>query len=228
MIEVPKVQEVQTEEDFQRIVAHAQSILARLKPLDYEALYEELTKLNIKTSENPHIQQLNHDLQAVQACKDRVSEISTQVMRHALTYRRIADLLTEGWPKFAGKGSADQRKAEAALKMMDFENAAGEAEILHKATLGVLKNLDSKHESASRQITCFHLMLKLRDVGRTTPESGFLPEDFGELKSPDFAEAKSPDFTTIEAPTQAAQPIDTNTPSSLTKDSTEWEKFARM
>ena len=181
---IPEVQEVREPSDFDRIVVQAQAILASLKPLDYDALYDELRDLNVPTSENPHIQQLNSDLQTVQAAKDRVSEISTDIMRHAQTYRRVADLLTEGWVRFSDQSGADKRKADAQLKMSQFEHLATEAESLHKTSLGILKNLDSKHEATSRQITCVNLMLKLRDVGRTTGDAGFLPDDFTDYAKP--------------------------------------------
>jgi len=201
------VQEVRTTDDFEAIVTQAQSILGRLKPLDYDALYEELASLNVRTSESPHLQQLNSDLQVVQSAKDRVSEISVEAMRHYQTTRRVADLLTEGWIKFSDQSGADKRKGEAQLKMSQFEYIAVEAETLHKASLAVLKNLDSKHEASSRQITCFSLQLKLRDVGRTVGDSNFLPEDFTDYTKPAAAPTSPPIAPVAIAPARADAPF---------------------
>jgi len=154
---IPEIQEANTIDDFKKIVELGRASIRKLRNIDYDALYKELTELRAPTSEGSTLQQLNMDLQVVQAAKDRLAEVATEIMRHALTYRRIADLLTDGWVRFSDAKSEASRKGEATLMMVNFEMAASEAETLHKSVMGVLRNLDSKHESLSRQITCFYL-----------------------------------------------------------------------
>jgi hypothetical protein len=72
-------------------------------------------------------------------------------------------LLKEGWSTFSNQTTAEKRKGESFLKMHQFIESASEAESLYKATAHIMKNLDSKHESLTRQVTVNGLAIKLND-----------------------------------------------------------------
>jgi hypothetical protein len=166
----PDVQAVQTPDDFQAIVQRARGILSGLTPIDYEAAYVEMGKLNVPGIDSPTLQHLNGELQAIQGCKDRLLELAVQALKNHNAHRTVCAILREGWPKFSLERSQDKRDGEAILKMAGFVEAASEAETFYRAVSLVAKNLDDKQDSVSRQISCYHLMLKLRDGGRATPD----------------------------------------------------------
>jgi len=161
----PAVEKVESVDDFQRIVDKSSQLLVSLGPAeeDYSKTYDELRNLNVVVSPNPSLQQISVEIQKVQSAKDRVSQILVDVHRNFIVRKRVCELLREGWSAFSNQTSAEKRKGESFLKMRQFIESASEAESLYKATAHIMKNLDSKHESLSRQVTVYNLALKLND-----------------------------------------------------------------
>lgn len=155
---------VDVPEDFKKILEKANGMLGRLKRMDRKQIYDELRLLNITISENPSLQQINIEISKVQGAKDRLSEILVNAHSNFIVAKRIYELLTEGWTVFSDKNSAEKRRGEAELKMYQFAEFAAESEAVYKATAHILKNLDSKQETLSRQVTVFALLLKLSDA----------------------------------------------------------------
>jgi len=181
-LNIPTIETIANGEEYSRVVENAQGMLGELKPLDYSALRMELRKLNFSMSENPSLQQLNLEIQKIQAAKDRLTEIMMDATNDYIMRQRIADVLLEGWQKYSTDSSADKRKADATTKFSQFITTAAKAEAFYKTVSQVLKNVDSKHEAASRRVTCFSLALKLRDISRGTPDgdySGSMPQSGG-------------------------------------------------
>lgn len=170
---LPNVEQISNASDYNKLVDRATAILSGLKQLDYASLKEELRQLNFTMSENPSLQQLNMEIQKIQASKDRITEIMMDATNDYIMKQRVCDVLVEGWQKFSSEGSADKRKADSAVTFSQYIFMAAEAESFYKVVINVMKNLDYKHESASRRVTCFHLSLKLRDIARGTPDSDY-------------------------------------------------------
>ncbi len=170
---MPVVEQIANAEEYDRLIARATQMLSDLKDIDYAALKGELRQLNFSMSENPSLQQLNMEIQKIQASKDRITEIMMDATNDFIMKQRICDVLVEGWQKFAQESSADKRKADATVRFSQFIMMASEAEAFYKVVSHVMKNLDYKHESASRRVTCFNLSLKLRDIARGTPDQDF-------------------------------------------------------
>jgi hypothetical protein len=161
----PVVEKVESADDFQRIVDKSTELLKSLTPVeeDYPKVYEELKNLNVATSSNPSLQQISVEMQKVQSAKDRVSQILVDVHRNFIVRKRVCELLREGWVPFSSHSAAEKRRGESFVKMSQFIESASEAECLYKAAAHIMENLDSKHESLSRQITVYNLALKLND-----------------------------------------------------------------
>lgn len=173
MSELPQVERITNADEYNRVVDRANGMLARLKPMDYDALKLELRQLNFSMSESPSLQQLNMEIQKIQAAKDRITEIMMDATSDFIMKTRLCDVLVEGWQRYSSESSADKRKADAAVRFSQFVMMSAEAEAFYKTVMHVLKNLDFKHESASRRVTCFSLTLKLRDISRGTPDQDY-------------------------------------------------------
>jgi len=161
----PAVEKVESVDDFQRIVDKSTGIFQSLRPLEdnYSHIYDELRTLNIAISPNPSLQQISVEIQRVQSAKDRVSQILVDANRNYIVRKRVCELLREGWMTFSSQSTAEKRKGESFLKMHQFIESASEAESLYKATAHVMKNLDDKQESLTRQVTVNGLAIKLND-----------------------------------------------------------------
>ena len=161
----PVVEKVESADDFQRIVDKSTGIFQSLRPLeeDYSHIYDELRMLNIAISPNPSLQQISIEIQKVQSAKDRVSQILVDANRNYIVRKRVCELLREGWSTFSNQTTAEKRKGESFLKMHQFIESASEAESLYKATAHIMKNLDDKQESLTRQVTVNGLAIKLND-----------------------------------------------------------------
>lgn len=160
----PTLEPVASPDDYVRIADAMSNKLSRLKAMDYDKLYAELSELNVKISSDPTLSGLSKELQRIQSAKDRVAEIVKDSVQNYLVRDRIATVLTKGWVRFSNAKSSDMREAEAQLKLSQFIESAAEAEAFYKGSLQILKNLDSQHEIVSRRLSCFNLVLKLRDL----------------------------------------------------------------
>lgn len=145
-----------------------------LPKLDYDAIYQELAELSIKSCPTPTLQVLNDEIQKVQGAKDRVAEIFIEVVKCYNFKKRAVDILQDAWGKFTTEKNADARKGDAAFRLSNFMLDYASTEALLKASTHVLKNLDSLHDSLSRRITIYQLTMKLQDIGRSAlPEYDF-------------------------------------------------------
>jgi len=162
---IPVVEKVESVEDFQKIVDKSTAIFQSLRPLEenYSQIYDELRTLNIAISPNPSLQQISVEIQRVQSAKDRVAQIIVDANRNYIVRKRVCELLREGWPTFSNQTTAEKRKGESFLKMHQFIESASEAESLFKATAHIMKNLDDKQESLTRQVTVNGQAIKLND-----------------------------------------------------------------
>ena len=167
---VPQLHSADTPDDFNSAVVSAQEIISKLDPLDYEGLHKEMSALNVPTTDNPSLQKLQEDIQRVQAAKDRMATIIISADAEFRTRNRCSDLLKESWMKFSSESAADKRKADATLRMSQFIQSAGQAEVLYKTAQRVMENLNDKQWSISRQVTIFQELIKLRDINRGLPE----------------------------------------------------------
>ncbi len=143
----------------------------KLPKVDYEKIYKEIAELTIRSCPTPTLQVLNQELQRVQAAKERVTEIMTDLLESFLLKKRAVDILKDSWIIFSFESSADKRKGDAAFRLSDFDMDFTQVEAVLKAATHIAKNLDSLQENLSRRITIFQLQLKLHDIGR-----GALPE----------------------------------------------------
>lgn len=159
------IETVNVLEDFKNIVEKANIMLGKLKPMDKNDVYQEIRILNVPVSKAPSVQEINDEMMRVQAAKDRVSDILIDAHTNFIITKRIHELLLDGWSIFSDQSSADRRRGEAGLKMYQFAEMAAETEAIYKATSHVLKNLESKHDMLSRQVTIFTVLLKLDPSG---------------------------------------------------------------
>ena len=166
----------------------------RLLPsLNYDAIYEEFKVLSVPSVSTPTLQVINDQLHRVQAAKDRLAEIYIDVLKCYTLKKRSVDILQDAWMRFTEEKSADRRKADAIFRINEFLLDFASTESVLKASMHILKNLDSLHENLSRRITIWQLQLKLGDVGRNAlPEidydatitDGCLTEDVKVSKDP--------------------------------------------
>jgi hypothetical protein len=137
-----------------------------LPKLNYDNLYKELAELSIKCSPTPTLQTLNDELYKVQAAKDRLSDILMTVIQNYNFKKRVVDVIKDSWGKFTEEKNVEGRKGDATFRLSNFLLDFAETEALSKACDHIFKNLDSIHESLSRRITIWQLIMKLQDVGR--------------------------------------------------------------
>jgi hypothetical protein len=159
------IEAVNVPEDFKNIVEKANLMLRKLKKMDKNSVFEEIRLLNVPVSKAPSVQQINEEMLKVQSAKDRVSDILIDAHTNFVITKRIHELLLDGWTIFSDQNSAERRRGEAGLKMYQFAEMAAESEAIYKATSHVLKNLDSKHDMLSRQVTIFTVLIKLDPSG---------------------------------------------------------------
>jgi len=149
-----------------------------LPVLNYKEIYEELSDLAIKSNPSPTLQGINDEIQKVQAAKERLSEIYRHVERNFFLKKRSVDIIESAWAKYTNEKSADKRKGDAVLRVSNFTIDFALVEACYRVCQHVIKNLDSCHESLSRQITVNQLLLKMNDFSR-----GGLPDyDFEDRK----------------------------------------------
>ena len=145
-----------------------------LPKIDYDAIYQEVGELSIKSCPTPTLQVLNDEIQKVQGAKDRLAEIFMAVVQCYNFKKRVVDILQDAWGKFTLEKNSDGRKGDAVFRLSNFNIDFAKNEALFKALSHILRNLDSLHDSLSRRITIYQLTMKLHDVGRSAlPDSDF-------------------------------------------------------
>lgn len=177
-----ELEPTKSEHDYERIVKSMSARLDRLPSLDYDMLRAELSKLNVRLSEQPTLDSMSSDMQRIQAAKDRANEIVKDAVTNFLVRKRVTEILVMGWMKFSEEKSSDKREAEAQLKLSQFLMDAVEAESFFKTATHIMANLQSQQDTISRQVTCFSLLLKTNDVRFISPEDDLRPghSDSGE------------------------------------------------
>lgn len=153
-------------EAYVKMVNRIKAQYAFYPKLDYDKIYAEVTELSIKSSPTPTLQVLNDELHRVQSAKDRLSEILIDVIKCYNFKKRAVDILKDSWGKFTDEKNTEGRKGDATFRLSDFLADFAETEALSKTCDHILKNLDSLHDSLSRRITIWQLIIKLRDIGR--------------------------------------------------------------
>jgi hypothetical protein len=161
-------------EKYIKMVERIKNQYDNLPKMDYNAIYEEIAVLSIKTSSTPTLAVLNDELYRVQAAKDRLSEIFVNVVQTYNFKKRAVDILKDAWGRFTEEKNAESRKGDAAFRLSWYSIDLAETEGLFKACSHVLRNLDSLNDNLSRRITIWQLMTKIQDVGR----GALLSEDF--------------------------------------------------
>jgi hypothetical protein len=170
--EIPQINPAETPEDFNDAVIKVQQMISELRPLDYEALNKEMVELNIPTTDSPSLQKLQEDIQRIQSAKDRMADIIIDVEEEYRIKDCCSSLLKESWLKYSPESAVDKRKSDAALRMSQFILSSAQAEVLYKTASRVMKNLDDKQGSISRQVTIYQQLIKMRDINRGLPEGG--------------------------------------------------------
>ena len=163
---VPEISPANIPADFEMLVSRAQSFISELKVIDYASIYKELGELNVPTTDNPSLQKMLEEIGRIQAAKDRLATILVDAEHDFRTKQRCASLLSEGWLKFSSESAVDKRKSDAAVRMSQFVDAAGEAETMYKTASRIMKNLDDKQGSISRMVTVHQMMFHLRDINK--------------------------------------------------------------
>ncbi len=153
---------------------------ARLPKMDYEKLYKEVKDLTIKSCPTPTLQVLNQELQRLQAAKERLCEIQTDISQCHTYKKRGIDILKDAWGNFSTEKSADKRSGDASFRLSEFEMDFAEIDAALKVVTHVSRNLDGLQENLSRRITIFQLQLKLHDMGRTGLPEFELKDDIDE------------------------------------------------
>jgi hypothetical protein len=96
------------------------------------------------------------------------------------------DILKDSWGKFTLEKNADGRKGDSAYRLSNFSIDLANTESLIKTCNHILKNLDSAHESLSRRISVYQLIMKLDPFSR-----GSLPDhDFNKTFGKEDKEQK--------------------------------------
>jgi len=152
--------------EFKTLVERVQYQYKCLPILNYPEIYEELSDLAIKSHPSPTLQIINDEIQKVQAAKERLSEIYRDVERNFFLKKRSIDILESAWAKYTSEKSADKRKGDAVMRVSNFVTDFALTECCYRVCQHIIKNLDSCHESLSRQITVNQLLLKMNDYGR--------------------------------------------------------------
>ena len=148
--------------------------------VDHMAVYDELGSLSVATGSTPTIQQIQLQLQRVQAAKERLSEMITQILPSHTIKKRSIEILKDAWGRFSKESSDAKRKSDAIFRIAEFDSDFGKVDALLKTCMHISKNLDSSQENLSRRITIMGLQLKLNDMGRMAiPDHDFSPrQDF--------------------------------------------------
>lgn len=155
------VESVNEVTDFDRIAEKRIRELLSILSIDLDVVTTDLQKLAVPASDSIDPNVLCTDLQKVQASKERAVEI-VRVMTHAyLTYKRVVEILTKGWPKYSPEKSAEKREGEALLKFSNLIMAANDVECVYRHALGVMRNLENQQESLSEQINCARVSARL-------------------------------------------------------------------
>ena len=168
---LPEIRGGNIPSEYQSVVDRINAQYSHLPNLDFDAIYEELSELNVKSSPTPTLQVVADEIQKIQAAKDRLSEIFIDIHKCYTFKNNVVDLMIDAWAKFSEEKSADKRKADCVFRLSNYSIDLASTEALLKACTHILKNLDSAHEALSRRITIWQLTLKIGDIGR-----GALPD----------------------------------------------------
>jgi hypothetical protein len=164
-------------EEYNEIYVAFRNQYALLPKLSYKEIYSELGDLNVECHPSPTMQAINDDIQKIQACKERLSEIFTDVQQNFYFKKRAVDVLEKAWAKYTDEKNAEKRKGDAAAKVSLFYEDFAQTEACFHVCQHILKNLDSHHDSLSKRIMVNGQLLKMNDYGRGggIPERNYSP-----------------------------------------------------
>ena len=148
---------------FEVLVANLTNKIMSVGVIDYAEKKAELKELSVELNGSFDPRAQARDLALVQAMKDRAIEIVSLLTENYLTHKRAVEILTKGWARYSTATSAEKREGEAQLKLAHFIMAANDADIAYRNALGVLRNLESRQEMVSRQISCVQAAAKIMD-----------------------------------------------------------------
>jgi len=159
------------------LVQLVQKQYGRLPYVDFDAVYDEVAKLAIKSTPTPTLQSLNDELQRIQGAKDRLVEIYVNVIKCHNTKKRCTDVLQDAWGKYSDEKNAEKRKGDAAMCVSGFIVDLIEIETLMKYCSEIMKNLDSIQDTTSRRVTIMQSILKIDYFSRNAlPDHDFKPK----------------------------------------------------
>jgi len=171
--DIPKIKNiVSIPVEYQETVDRVSYSYEMLPKLEYNKIYSEIkNNLTVMSEPTPDAQSINQLLERIQAAKDRLGVIQSEVLQSYNFKKRAVDILRDTWCRFSTAKSADYRKSEAENIIVNFEIDLAYTENLFKTCVHVAGNLDGLHDNVSRRITIMQVCLKYNDIGR-----GMLPD----------------------------------------------------
>jgi hypothetical protein len=141
-----------------------------LPALDSNAIFDELRDLAVQTNMNASLSSLSVEIFKIQAAKERVSEIITDVIRNYTFKKRAVNILSTSWGKFTKEKNAEGRKGDCAYRMSQFETVYAETETIMQGCNQIMSNLDAQHSALSRRVTLAQMQLKIKEMGLSEEE----------------------------------------------------------
>ena len=168
--------------EYLALIKRVQEQYQRLPHVDFDAVYDEVEKLAVKSSPTPTLQTLNDELQRIQGMKDRLVEIYVNVIKCYNTKKRCTDVLQDAWGKYSSEKNAEKRKGDAIMCVNPFIIDLIQIETLMKYCSEIMKNLDSIQETASRRVTIMQSILKIDFYSRNAlPSQDFTKNNYGNM-----------------------------------------------
>jgi len=169
--------------EYQRLRDEIKSIVDALPPI----------------SDCQSINDLSNSISQIQAAKDRVVNIVHEAQNNNSVRKAIADVIETSAISISTESSADRRKGYAAMKTAEYAISGAEADGFMRYCLGMMKNLDSRHDSISRRITCIQMTIKIGDGGREGIISeSVAPRDTSDLFDHESGSGKNKDNGEID------------------------------
>jgi hypothetical protein len=170
--EFPKLMGSGYPPDFLELVEMIKANYSKLPKIDVAKIFSELKTCHVTLSTDPTLSSISKEIQMVQAAKERVSYIITEVMKAYFFKKRAVDILSDSWGKFTSEKNAEARKGDCVYRLSDFERDYAEVEMVWQTCNNVITNLDGSHQALSRRVTLAQLQLRIRELN--IPEKDIL------------------------------------------------------
>jgi hypothetical protein len=183
---------------FEQLKTMCDSKLAALEAIDYDVKRKEVMGMSQSRTviSSPH--DLSDEMAAIQGSKDRMFEIVQAAQRNQAMSKKVAEILVDAATKNSEEKSQDKRKGDASSRVASYLLAATEADSFMRFCMGALKNLDSRHDTVSRRITCMQMTINLQDSGREGVIRDTAPKDTKALFDSEQEEIGSSAPTTLD------------------------------